>query len=340
MVSVASILTIVLASTVGFFALGVTNVRAASGQTLVPAGTHVHAASCLQAPPQSVKDRATYTAAELASYGLPPRIPGEPFSKWAKIVRAAGRRVCDYTVSNQQFTSELASWNWAGNKADESTPGQVYTEADMDYFVSCINPTPPYHNQPAVYGAWIGLGGENRTATLIQAGTAGFQQYANGWYTTYYAFVEDTGGLDTDVHYVFPVNCNDHMYVSVWDSGSSGCMYIQRISDGENSGDQCYGPSSSEHQGEAIVEFNRENPNFANFGSETFYGVGITDNGGYYGVNNLPHDYNNMHSCSPNPSKYPTCVTYGRYIATTGPIQYDPGDVPYDQYAVNWVDPY
>ena len=36
---------------------------------LVP-GTVVHAASCEQAPPQLAKDRATYSAAELARYGL------------------------------------------------------------------------------------------------------------------------------------------------------------------------------------------------------------------------------------------------------------------------------
>jgi hypothetical protein len=64
----------------------------------LPPGTVVHAASCEQAPPQSAKDQATYSAADLARYGLPPRTPGEPFDKWAKIVRNAGQRVCDYTI--------------------------------------------------------------------------------------------------------------------------------------------------------------------------------------------------------------------------------------------------
>lgn len=55
--------------------------RMKTGTTLLPPGTIVHAASCEQAPPQSAKDRATYSAAELARYGLPPRTPGEPFAK-------------------------------------------------------------------------------------------------------------------------------------------------------------------------------------------------------------------------------------------------------------------
>jgi hypothetical protein len=301
-----------------------------------PPGTVVHAAKCEQAPPQSVKDRATYTPAELDRFGLPPRTPGEPFDKWAKVVRGAGERVCDYTVGAERWTSEQNSFNWAGNFADESTGGQVYTEADLDYYVSCIGAVAP-NGQSADYAAWVGLGGVY-TGNLVQTGTAGFQKFnsINGWQNTYWTWVENLGNnSDPGAHYLFAVNCGDHMYVKAWDSGSTGCMYIMRIRDGKNSGNQCYGPKSDEQSGEAIVEQNYQYPNLARFGSETFYGVGITDHGGYYGVNNLPHDYSNMFECQPI-SNFPLCTRYGDQLAWTGPIQNDPGDVPYDQYAVNW----
>jgi hypothetical protein len=77
-----------------------TNVVHAAGASNPPPGTVVHATSCEQAPPQSAKDRATYTSAELARYGLPPQTPGEPFAKWATMVRAAGKRICDYTIGS------------------------------------------------------------------------------------------------------------------------------------------------------------------------------------------------------------------------------------------------
>src|SRR5215813_4683034 len=45
--------------------------------------THNQQGACEQPPPQSVKDRATYSAAELERYGLPPRTAAEPSEKWA-----------------------------------------------------------------------------------------------------------------------------------------------------------------------------------------------------------------------------------------------------------------
>jgi hypothetical protein len=129
----------------------------AAGASDLPPGTLVHAASCEQAPPQSVKDRATYTAAELARYGLPPRAPGEPFAKWANIVRSVEKRVCDYTIGVGHWWVIIHNGSWAGFVADESSPGQNYSEADMDYYVPCISTaTLPPSEETAAMAAWVG----------------------------------------------------------------------------------------------------------------------------------------------------------------------------------------
>jgi hypothetical protein len=115
-------------------------------------------------------------------------------------------------------------------------------------------------------------------------------------------------------------------------------MYVQRIRDGMNAG-ECYGKHSDELTGEAIVEIGYNvSEELANFGTETFYGVGITDNQNYESMTNLPHDYFNSFYCMPYGSVPPTCPHgYGHGLASTGPIQYDPGDVPYDQYTMTWL---
>jgi hypothetical protein len=167
-----------------------------------------------------------------------------------------------------------------------------------------------------------------------------------GWSTAYWAWVENLGGTDEAAHFIFQVNCGDHMYVKAWDSGTAGCLYIERINDGKNSGDQCYGPSSDEQTAEAIVELDTERASdLADFGTETFYGVGITDNGSYKAMSNVPHDFFNMYHCSqlnPKPTGFQDLcnVPWGHELAWTGPIQNDPGDTPYDEYAVHWAGNY
>jgi hypothetical protein len=301
----------------------------------------VHAASCEQAPPQSVKDRATYTPAELARYGLPPRTADEPFDKWAKIVRAAGKRVCDYTVGTGHWGYFYNSI-WGGYVADESSPGQNYTEADMDYYVPCITGTPPSPAGSAVMGAWIGLGG-NTGVPLVQAGTVDFQNWdpIHGYQNLYQAFVENTG---TDVQnpdpprYFFTMSCPTHIYVKVW---GGDCMYVLDINNGVNTGDQCYGVSADNQSAEAIVERNKnvvDYPYFTDFSSATFHGVGITDNSSYKAMNQVPHDYTEPRDClAAHGSCSRTSLTgWGNPLETVGSIQNDPNDVPYDQYTVTW----
>jgi Peptidase A4 family len=333
LLSIGSIL-VVLAS----LGLGLTPATArahAAAQSLQP-GTVVHAASCEQAPPQSAKDRATYSAAELARYGLPPRTPGEPFAKWAKIVRNASKRVCDYTIGASRtispFTASPAqSLIWAGYVADESVSGQNYTEADMDYFVPCVTGTPP-NNDPAGMATWIGLGGY-ATINMIQVGVSAYQSHD---FLIYQAFVENTGGTDTGPHNIFPLNCGDHVYVKVW---NGHCMYLQRLNDGKNTGNQCYGPNNDGQSAQAIAERSGMQPYFAKFGTVTFKGVGITDNGVYrpmgYHPNQVPHFYYQVYNCIRWVGQQ--CSLFASTpLATVGPIQDDPGNPPYDKYAVTW----
>lgn len=299
--------------------------------------------NCLQAPPQAVKDRATYTAAELALYGLPPRTPGEPLAKWQQIVRSAGKRVCSYHTSSDQFTTETNSKIWAGNMADESSAGQVYTETDLDYYVSCISTAEPPGGDNAMYSAWVGLGGHSSGVPLVQTGFAGFREYSslNGWQNFYYTWVEDStagGNFGTNIHadYLFGVNCGDHMYVKAWNTSTQGCVYIERINDGVNSGDWC-GNKGDQGSAEAIVELNPDDaPYLADFGTETFYGVGITDNGVYHGMDKLPHEYFNLYLCVQGG----LVCTWGPEWADTGPITYDSGDPPCDEYSVTRKNPY
>jgi hypothetical protein len=172
----------------------------------------VHTKSCEQAPPQSVKDRATYTDDELRRYGLPTRTAAEPFEKWAKVVRNAGKRNCDAVETQQRRDLELPSLNWGGYVANQGTPGQYYTEIDTDYYVPCVNP----NNAPVVYNPWtrsntlgsdishwIGLGGGRLSSGtppvqgeyLVQVGTlANNPRYVTnvGYVWDYWTFMENT----------------------------------------------------------------------------------------------------------------------------------------------------
>src|SRR5262249_34843823 len=149
--------------------------------------------SCEQAPPQSAKDRATYTPAELDRYGLPQRAPGEPFEKWAKIVRNQRVRHCDYSLSAEQdrATGQYPLF-WAGYVADQSSPSQSYSEIDRDYYVPCG--LAPYDTSSAE-SQWIGLGGGPLTpgaghgpGALLQTGS---EVRWSGTTPTYWMWWED-----------------------------------------------------------------------------------------------------------------------------------------------------
>jgi Peptidase A4 family len=310
-------------------------------------GTVIHAASCEQAPPQSVKDRATYTAAELARYGLPPRTPGEPFEKWARIVRNQRVRHCDYTETSDQLRDRVTNYKsgtWAGNIADQSTPGQLYTEMDIDYYVPCVQP--PY-DVTSDESEWIGLGGGRLTpngdisgGVLLQTGS---EVRWSGGAPTYWMWWEDYLINSTNSKRTFfQVGCGSaaHMYLKVW---NGKCIYVQRLNDGYAQGNGCNARATDNTTAEAIVERYFTTTPLANFGSVTFHGVGITDNGQYrpmgtdslYKLPGVPHDFTEMYHCSIDPLTQ-QCIFTSLRLASVEYILDDPGDYPYDQYTVTW----
>lgn len=304
----------------------------ASSGAPIPPGTVIHAASCEQPPAQSAKDRTTYTAAEIQRYGLPPREPGESFDHWAQIVRSIGtKRYCDRQVTNLrthlQATSDQHFTNWAGNIADEPNifNPETYSEIDMDFYVPCVTAG----QDDAHASFWVGLGGWNNN-NLVQTGVDAHRFYvANyGWASNYHAWVENYGDTQNPgENEVFPVSCNDHMWVRAGGSEGSNCNYVADWTTGQYS-DQCYGPGANQTSAEGIAErpsLNGTVTILANFGTVTFRGVGITDNGSYKAMSAVNHDYSNMWS---NDNSYT--------LATVGPIVNDPNDNPYDDYDVTW----
>jgi hypothetical protein len=312
----------------------------------LPQGALVHPARCDQAPPQSVKDRATYSPAELARYGLPPRSPGEPFAKWAKIVRTATTRYCDYTIGTGPAFSEFKSDIWAGNVDDQSSGAVKYTETDMDYIMPGTGTA-----ANALYGAWIGLGGgENAYYTgsrvLVQTGTYAWTDSSG--VSHFNAFWENTGASNSgaNVFTGFTVRPNTKYYVKVW---NGTCTYIQNVSTGANAGNGCAGGVNADGQtAEAIVErsYAYGAKYLADFGSVTFDGVGVTGNGTYKGIGKFGHYYAQIYQCRLNSlgdcHRNPDGSLYSplELLASVGPISDDLNDYPYYgvKYTVTWKD--
>lgn len=256
-------------------------------------------------------------------------------------MRIAGKRVCDYTIG-------IGHWGyfyndiWGGVVADESSPGQNYTEADMDYYVPCITGTPSGSAGTAVMGAWIGLGGDTG-APLVQAGTVDFQNWnpVHGYQNLYQAFVENTGpdpNNPAPPHYFFTMSCNTHVFVQVW---GGTCMYVLDLDTRVNTGTQCYGDPADNHSAEGIAERNGNliaYPYFTDFSAITFHGVGITDNGSYKAMYQVPHDYTEPHDCL---APVGNCTRtspfdWGPPLESVGTIESDPTDKPYDMYTLTW----
>lgn len=64
--------------------------------------------------------------------------------------------------------------------------------------------------------------------------------------------------------------------------------------------------------------------------------MGITDNGSYKAMNQVPHGYAVMRGCARHDPLL-NCRSYtSTVVASVGPILDDPGDVPYDKYTVYW----
>jgi hypothetical protein len=114
-----------------------------------------------------------------------------------------------------------------------------------------------------------------------------------------------------------------------------------------STGTWIYGYNNDHQTAEAIVERKDGHP-LANFGSTTFYGVGITDNNQYrpMGTTSLnpvpgvPHDFSHMYQCVSSPGANCKALNTSVQLAEVKPIVGDPGDNPYDQYAVVYHNPW
>ena len=212
----------------------------------------------------------------------------------------------------------------------------------MDYYVPCTSTVNfPPTSATAVMSAWIGLGGNQGDLKLIQTGTAAFQTYdpvQDDWHTQYRTWVENAGYTsDRDAHYFFDVGCGAHIYVKVW---GGNCMYLLDIDNGVNTGNQCYGTATSGLSAEAIAERNvtdlADYPYFADFTSVMFHGVGITDNGSYKAMYQVPHNKNEPYFCVRDINNRCQGDFVGDPFATVSDIFSDPNDAPYDKYNVTW----
>ena len=220
------------------------------------------------------------------------------------------------------LVADLAIYNWGGNIGDLGRGGTTdFSEIDMDYYEPC-----PDNQQESWESMWVGIGGYY-TGNLVQTGTS-VHRYWNGseWFNDHEAFVENTAASNPGEQDLFTISCNDHMYVKVW---NGNCMFVEDLNNGVNSGNQCYGPAADSMSAEAIAERPIVKGNWAplaDFHTETFYGVGVTYNGNYDSMADVPHDYSNMEADDKSHD-----------LTSTGYIVNDPGDTPYDQFAQTWL---
>lgn len=106
-----------------------------------------------------------------------------------------------------------------------------------------------------------------------------------------------------------------------------------------NTGNQCYGTNTSGLSAEAIAERSTnfaDYPYFADFNSVMFKGVGITDNGYYKAMNQVPYDKDQPYFCQTRDHAGKCTQFVGDPFATVSDIFPDPNNPPGDKYNVTW----
>ncbi len=182
---------------------------------------------CLQ-PPNNV-DHATFTAAQLALYGLPQRAPGEPLSHWQEVVRAAQHHFCTGTPTNHYSHGYRAATFASGREDGPNWAGYAainwgYSEVEAYWNVPCL--TLQLKDGDSL--AWIGLGGDasDGGGPLAQTGTGQdeYQDIFRRWVANYYAWYEDVPGQP--LQRAFGVNCGDSIYARVSQTVNGALMYL------------------------------------------------------------------------------------------------------------------
>lgn len=302
----------------------------------------------------------------MQAYGIAPRTPGEPLSKWLKYEAHVCHHVCVTQSSNAvhgwngahswvgtpgmsaslQYTNDM----WGGKVADQNCGSQgqgiacqdfthSYIETDIDYYVSCPSYTPQVTNSASA-SAWAGLGGTAGYYELQQVGTqVSYVQDGGGNYSVgVHGWFEYVGnaGTENEQPILMSILCGDRMFAKVY---GGNCYDLIDLSDHNNTFNYCNGHYASTQSAELILERNggynnQTNPVGIFYGANTtWYGAGVTDtdsNPTYIGYGTVQHDYENA---------YLGGAASNDEVLSTGPIQNDPGDPPYDQWTESVVYP-
>lgn len=234
-------------------------------------------------------------------------------------------------------TVRVETGSWTGNVADEYECGaykpnngfacpvgtpNTYTEADSDYYVPQLyNPGNCWPTCVSSY--WVGLGGTGSNTQLVQAGVEG--DYTLGSYNIY-PWIEYQGSpyAENPQSVNVPgIGMGTHVYTRItypgtYEIGNIDTQQFYTWSDNV---------SATRDSAEFIVEKNNNGDGLEKFSTFYFYGVGVTTQNGYYAMNNVPHDYT---------------VAYWQnngvnQLTNIGSINNDPGDYPYDEYAITWL---
>ena len=249
------------------------------------AASPAHPASTCAQPPAG-KDPATFTAAQLKTYGLPPPMTGRNQATWERFASHAKHRVCTPDPSlhlpNASATAVCGScWSGFGAHDENTIVGQCgcshpftdtgFTSVATDFVVPCPNLS-TLENGSGVAG-WVGLGNVVQTGIAIDT-VSSTPRYTAWVENTYYP-------PNRSLIPVFSVNCGDEIIAEVFEAANSvrDGMAIEDLHTGQwyvNA----FGPNPDPEDIECIVEdylVRNQRPDLMNFGTWTFNSCTASD---------------------------------------------------------------
>jgi len=251
------------------------------------------ASTCLQPP--TGKDLATFSDAQLKTYGLPPRMPGQNLAQWKHLTSHLKHRVCTpdsalHLPKASATNSCTSCWSGYGAHNENAIVGQCacptpYTDSgfryvDTDFIVPC--PNLDTLEDGSVVTGWVGLGNVVQTGVTIDTVRHTFQIYpgitAEEIEPRYTAWIENTyNRANAAMVPVFSVNCGDEIGAEVFNvNGVRDGMFIGDVTTGQWYVD-AYGPNPDPYDIECIVEdyvvdtgTGAHTPDLLDFGTWTF----------------------------------------------------------------------
>lgn len=205
-------------------------------------------------PPNGV-DHASFTEAQLAEYGLPPRNTFATATAFATSVRGMKHRSCHVLVGSpfQKFGESYAQSSiWGGYYEYAGNWSATTVDFTLPAIQNCSSSTPGRD------GIWGGIGGADGS-NLVQSGTVGWcdDPYAQYSYLEYYqAWIENTGAGAPMFATDWAPTPGDHMESLVNDS-PCGYMDIYDAGPGPFEGYYLsgrYGPCGGQNYFDCIEE--------------------------------------------------------------------------------------